>query len=67
MGDTGSAIVIPFDVKYVGENETPQAPRPRARVSWTPYSNGYIATRRLDYRKSWGRIARFCLNFKRVM
>jgi hypothetical protein len=32
------------------EKRTPQARRPRARVSWTPFYQGYIATRQSYYR-----------------
>src|SRR5882724_4174999 len=34
------------------QKRTPQAQRPRARVSWTPLDQGYVTTRRIYYRNS---------------
>jgi hypothetical protein len=48
----------PLRARSTRQKETLQAPRPRARVSWTPWSDGYIATRCRQYRNSRWCIAR---------
>jgi hypothetical protein len=42
---------VPRTESWHSENKRrPQARRPRARVSWTPFDQGYITTRQIYYR-----------------